>query len=592
MYFSAHPRLSIQTIAQSGAFSLPLLLALAGAQAAEPDAAFNYSVQIEAPAALQTLLESNLDIVRWRGNQRIDRAQLQRLYRAAPDQIRELVATEGYYSPEISPSIEQRIDSARVKFVVQPGPPALVGQVDLELTGFGASQQAQAALRDKWLLPSGRVFRQADWEAAKRDLLRQATLAQFPRAQLTETQAVVDPETRQVSLKVALDSGPAVTFGELQIEGLQRYPASIVTRLNRIKPGDPYSEAALLELQARLQDSGYFSGVQVSTEADVDHPSGSTTPVLVRVTENKRKKAAVGIGYSTNTGQRGQLTYDDLNLAGLRLKSGITLETRKQSAHGDLYFPVTEQGYSHSIGAAFERTDIGGEVTALTTLAAKRAWGVPALERSVTLEYVTERKSVAGLEASRSQSLPLTYAVTWRRTDSLLFPAKGYLLNLQLGGALLPVLTDRSFVRGYARFAHYNPVGAKGTLILRGEAGAVAARDREGIPATYLFRAGGDQSVRGYGYQQLGVRDGDAVVGGRYLAVASAEYQHWLLPNWGGAVFYDAGDAADRTTDLTPHAGYGVGARWKSPVGPVNLDFAYGRAVKEYRLHFSLGFTF
>ena len=126
MFFSAHPRFSIQTMAQSGAFSLPLLLALAGAQAAaqtaEPAAEFNYTVQIEAPKALQALLENNLDIVRWRGNQRIDRAQLQRLYRAAPDQIRELVATEGFYSPEISPGIEQRADGWRVTFRVQPGP--------------------------------------------------------------------------------------------------------------------------------------------------------------------------------------------------------------------------------------------------------------------------------------------------------------------------------------------------------------------------------------------------------------------------------------------------------------------------------------
>jgi translocation and assembly module TamA len=591
MFFSAHLRFSIQTMAPSGAFSLPLLLALSGVQAAESAAEFNYTVQIEAPPVLQALLENNLDIVRWRGNQRIDSAQLQRLYRAAPDQIRELVATEGYYSPDISSSIAPRTDGARVTFRVQPGPPTLVDKVELELAGSGASQQAQADLRAKWLLPPGRVFRQADWEAAKRDLLRQATLAQYPRAQLTETQATVDPDTQRATLRVVLDSGPAVRFGALQIEGLQRYPASIVTGLNRIKPGDPYSETALLELQSRLQDSGYFSAVQVSAELGADH-AASTAPVLVQVTENKRKKAAVGIGYSTNTGQRAQLTYDDLNLGGLKLKSGITLETRKQSMHGDLYFPVTAQGYSDSIGAAFERTDIGGEVTALSSIAAKRSWGVPALERSLSLEYVTERKSVAGLESSRSQSLPLTYSVTWRRTDSLLFPAKGYLLNLQLGGALQPLLTDRTFVRGYAKFAHYSPVGAKGTLILRGEAGAVAARDRAGIPATYLFRAGGDQSVRGYGYQQLGVSEGDAIVGGRYLAVASAEYQHWLLPNWGGAVFYDAGDAADRVTDLTPRVGYGVGARWKSPVGPVNLDFAYGRAVREFRLHFSLGFTF
>ncbi|WP_295993141.1 BamA/TamA family outer membrane protein, partial [Rugamonas sp.] len=55
---------------------------------------------------------------------------------------------------------------------------------------------------------------------------------------------------------------------------------------------------------------------------------------------------------------------------------------------------------------------------------------------------------------------------------------------------------------------------------------------------------------------------------------------------------YDAGNAADSIRGLHPKSGYGVGARWKSPVGPINVDAAYGHAVHKYRLHFSLGFTF
>jgi translocation and assembly module TamA len=107
-----------------------------------------------------------------------------------------------------------------------------------------------------------------------------------------------------------------------------------------------------------------------------------------------------------------------------------------------------------------------------------------------------------------------------------------------------------------------------------------------------LFRAGGDQSVRGYAYQELGVKLGDATVGARYLATASAEYDWWFKPPYGVAVFADAGNAADTVNDLKPKYGYGVGARWRSPVGPINVDVAYGQAVKKVRLHFSLGFTF
>ncbi|MES2113688.1 MAG: BamA/TamA family outer membrane protein, partial [Pseudomonadota bacterium] len=82
------------------------------------------------------------------------------------------------------------------------------------------------------------------------------------------------------------------------------------------------------------------------------------------------------------------------------------------------------------------------------------------------------------------------------------------------------------------------------------------------------------------------------ITGGRYLGTASAEYQYWFKPTWGAAVFYDTGNAADTIKDLHPKSGYGVGARWKSPVGPINVDMAYGHAARKYRLHFSLGFTF
>jgi translocation and assembly module TamA len=315
-------------------------------------------------------------------------------------------------------------------------------------------------------------------------------------------------------------------------------------------------------------------------------------PLLVRVVENKRKNVSAGLGFSTNTGNRASLTYDDLAVFGLKMKNALTLETKKQSARSDFYFPVTPQGYNDSVGASFERSDIAGEVTSVSSVAAKRAWGTPLLERSLTLEFLSETKTVGSAETGSSKSLPLTYGVTVRRLDNLVFPSKGYVLNAQLGGALLPLLTDEAFVRGYARAVLYRPLGARTNLIVRGEAGALSSRDKQGVPAVYLFRAGGDQSVRGYAFQQLGVQEDGATAGGRYLATASVEGQYWFKPTWGAALFYDAGNAADSLKDLKPKSGYGAGARWKSPVGPINVDIAYGHAVQKYRLHFSLGFTF
>ncbi|MYM21151.1 BamA/TamA family outer membrane protein [Duganella sp. FT135W] len=566
-----------------------------------------YEVHIDAPGDVRELLEHNLDLVRFRGNDRIDREQLQRLVRVAPEQIRTLVATDGYYSPVISARLDRETGVPLVQVKAEPGEPVRVGEIDLELQGFAANPEVNA-LKDTWTLKKGRVFRQDEWESAKRTLLRSVVQTRYPRAQLVDSQATVDPEARLANLHVVIDSGPEMRFGELRIEGLKRYPESVVRNLNQIHSGDYYSEAALQSYQSRLQDTGYFASVEVSGDMSAilseqldaasmtpEQNAAATMaplPLLVRVVENKRKNVSAGVGYSTNTGNRASLTYDDLSVFGLRMKSALTLETKKQTASSNFYFPITPEGYNDSIGASFERSDISGEVTSVASIAGKRTWGTPLLERNLTLELLTETKSIGGIPSSQSKSLPLTYGVTWRKLDNLLFPTKGYALNAQLGGALLPILTDEAFVRGYLRGVAYLPLGSSSNAIFRGEAGALASRDKSGVPAVYLFRAGGDQSVRGYAYQELGVPVNGATTGGRYLATASAEYQYWFKPAYGAAIFYDAGNAGDTFSSLHPKSGYGVGARWKSPVGPINVDIAYGHAVQKYRLHFSLGFTF
>ena len=606
----------------------------AAADSAATEAApapLQYEVKVNAPGDLDELLEKNLDLERFRGNPRMDREQLQRLVRDTPEQAKNLVATAGYYTPVVT----VRVDTTGAKPVVivdvDPGQPVTVDKVELELRGFDPTPPLAASepydtegLKRSWALKTGSVFRQAEWESAKRALLREVVQTRYPRAQLVDTQAVVDPETHKVSLLVVLDSGPELRFGELRIEGLKRYDASIIRNLDKIRPGDYYSESALQSFQARLQDTGYFASVEVSADmssilgeqieagqesqqAEAEGASAGAAaetrpanrgpapllPLVVRVTENKQQNVSAGLGFSTNTGNRAQLNYDNLNVWGTRFKSAITMETKKQAAHANFYFPTTERGYNDSAGASFERSDISNEITAVTTISAKRNWGGTNLERSLTFEFLSEDKTVVGLEQTRSKSLPLTYAITKRSLDSLLFPTRGYVINAQVGGALLPVLTDERFVRVAGKAVYYRPLGEKGELIVRGEMGALGSKEKRGVPAVYLFRAGGDQSVRGYGYQELGVKEGDATIGGRYMLTGSAEYQYWFKPKWAIAAFYDAGNAADTVkTAMTPKSGYGLGGRYKSPVGPINVDVAYGHAVHKYRLHFSLGFTF
>jgi translocation and assembly module TamA len=556
-----------------------------------------YSVDLRVPAAQRPLLEHHLDLYRWRGNARMDVDQLRRLVERAPAQIRELLATEGLYSPQVRATLEQNGAAWTVHLAIQPGEPVRVSRIDLSVSGpfddaSAASRERLARLRAQWSLPAGAVFRHADWENAKRAALRELLLHGYPAATIAASQATVDPLAKAAALSLGLDSGPAFSLGPLRISGLQRYPASVIERLNPIRPGEPYDQAKLLELQSRLQDSPYFAGASVHVATDPAHPE--QVPVEVGVTENKARSLGLGVGASTDTGPRAEVDYRDLNLLGQawRLSGTLKLADKEQSLEGELQLPLTRLGYRDSLNASLTRTDVAGEVTRTLVLGAKRNRLLGKNETAWGLRYYRERQDVAGATGDSLSALVPSWSWTRREVDSLLFPSRGYLLNLQADAAAHALLSDRSFLRADGRFSWFHPLGAHGQAILRGELGAVAAGGRDGIPADFLFRTGGDQTVRGYAYQSLGVSEGDAIVGGRSLAVASAEYVHWLSPKWGAAVFIDAGDAADRFADLSMHVGYGLGARWKSPIGPLNLDLAYGRETQALRLHFAVGFSF
>jgi len=199
---------------------------------------------------------------------------------------------------------------------------------------------------------------------------------------------------------------------------------------------------------------------------------------------------------------------------------------------------------------------------------------------------------VAGSKTETNQALTANYSWIRRMTDDIIYPIRGYIINFQIGGGTELLLSEQDFLRLYGRGIWFYPLWQNGQLILRTELGTVLADSRRGIPSDFLFRTGGDQSIRGYTYQSLGVQEGDAVVGGRRLAVASAEYVQWLWPKWGAALFYDAGDAGDSWNDIDFNRGYGIGARWRSPVGPLNLDVAYSPDREDFRLHFSVSTVF
>ena len=541
-------------------------------------------ITLSAPESVSALLIKHFELP---GAPLPDETARASFMRRARQEIGELLATEGYFSPIVT--LRATADAWVVE--VAPGPRTLVAELQIEFKGELAQDGARLEkLRAAWPMLAGAAFRSAAWEEAKAALLFAVTQEDYAAAQIVTSKAQVDPSAARADLTLVIDSGPAMRFGELQLLGLERYDQILVTRAAPFHAGEPYRRSQLLVFQARLQSMPQFASALVSIEPGLK----SDVPVQVALVEAKPRRVSVGAGYSTNNGARGEFNYLDHHFLGQawNLNSGLRLEEKRQTLTAAIDTLPDDDGYLLAWGAGGEATQIEGLKTASTKLGVTRSRTLAQIETRLGLNWQQESRKPAGGIQEVNQALTPDWQWLRRAVDDPMYPRHGEVSELRIGGGRRQLWSDQDFVRVYARHQLWMPVGERDGMTLRGEAGFTAARSRLGIPQEFLFRVGGSQSVRGYAYQSLGVQEGAAVVGGRVMGTGSIEYTHWFSRDWGMACFADAGGAADVLHDLHLAAAYGSGARWRSPAGPLALDLAWGRETHAFRLHFSIAAAF
>ena len=573
-----------------------------------------YRIDVQAPDPLRGMLLNYLDLARFQdapATEGINAAELERLVRAAPAQARGLLETEGYFNADVQVTRENGPNGLPLlRVVVKPGPRTTVAsfRIDAKFDAAdeAAGRRALELLRAQWPLQPGQPFRQSTWNDAKSVTLARLRAEGYASASWRDTSAVVDAANNSVKLELEADGGPLYRLGEVRIEGLDRYGADSVKRLATFKPGEPYTEKSLLDFQERLQKVGLFEGASVELVADVE--THAAAPVLVRVKELPLQQATIGIGYSANVGPRLTLEHYHRKLfhfAGSDwvAKNKVELGPSLKSWEGGLTSHPLADLYRNVISgtAAQLRTDD----QTLTSWSARvgRTQDSPRFERLYFAELSHARLD-GTLLTSSADAATINYHWVRRDLDNVLLPTRGSTLSLQtaLGygrgtqSTLGDTIEERGpFVRLYGRYTWYRPIGKDWYATTRVEAGQVFTKAVIGVPDTLLFRAGGDDSVRGYGYRTLGPVVSDVVTSGRTLLTGSIEVARPISPKYPAfwwAAFVDAGNAADRWQDLHPVVGYGVGLRWRSPVGPLRVDLAYGQEVRQFRVHFSVGIAF
>ncbi|KVD09257.1 autotransporter assembly complex protein TamA [Burkholderia ubonensis] len=554
-----------------------------------------YDVEIDAPRAIRKLLKSHLDIARFGKRDDVSDDQFDFLVTATPQQVRDLTATEGYFSPVVRTDVRTRDGKRSVQIAVDPGPQTVVSSVDLTFSGPVGSEdpKQEAATRFAFSLKTGEPFTQAGWDAAKGAALRQLQSRRYLGAKITASEARIDPRTQRATLAVTFDSGPTFTIGKVDVEGVRRYPEKIVTNVNPLSEGEIYDVQRITELQRQLQNTPYYASVAIDVGNDTEKPD--QTPVHVKVSEYPYNSVRGGVGYATDTGPhiQGAYTYLDTFGAAWPLTVSGRLDQIQQYGQVQLSMPPGPRAWTNSVLASYTNTDVSDTRIYSARVGVQRTRTGQYIDYAYSLMFYQDRLKQNGAGPTMARALVPQWAWTRRNVDDPLFPRSGNLIHAEAGFAIKNVLTDQTFIRGYARGQQYVPIGKRDLFVFRAELGGVfTSGSSTGVPASLLFRAGGSNSVRGYGYQSIGNSVAGSVLPTKYLTTGTAEYQHWFNRDWGAATFFDVGTATDAWGEKVFYKGVGVGARWRSPVGPINVDLAYGLRNHSVRPYLTLGIAF
>ena len=398
-------------------------------------------------------------------------------------------------------------------------------------------------------------------------------------------------------LFLVADSGPLFRFGQLDIEGLVVHNSSTVMNLAGAPRGTPVTEVMLLDFQDRLQKSGLFENVSVTLDADAARADDSS--VVVRLREAALQVYTLGVGISANTGPRASIEHTYRRVFGYAASSRNKIEwgAKRQFWEGEISTHPGEGLYRNLVGGTVENLESSSDTVLSQRARLGRTQDGTRIERLYFVEAERSRRTTSEGDRGNAFALSLNYHGVWRDLDSVVLPTDGFTFAGQVGVGRSHGTDARSgtFSRAYARLTGYMPLGRHWFGQARIEAGQVFLGSGMVVPDSQRFRAGGDDSVRGYSFRSLGPIVDGTVGSGNALYTASLELARPIsskLPSLWGAVFVDAGNAADSFAELKPAIGLGVGVRWRSPVGPLRVDWAWGRETRKFRLHFSIGIAF
>lgn len=528
-------------------------------------------------------------------------SRLEYLLSQAERQTRGALEPFGYYNPVIKVDSPREGDTLHVIIHVEKGPATLVRREHIDITGPAQVDQYLQDDLENFRPRKGQRFEHTTYEASKIVITRRLAERGYFDADFTQRQVQVTRAENAADIDLTWDSGRRYNMGEIRFH--QNYFVDrLFDPLVYWDQGSYFHEGKLDRLRESLTKLDYFSVIDIQPRPDQANANGDV-PVDVNLTRAKRTIYTAGVSYGSESGAgvRGGVERRFLNSRGHKMNTQLDYAQNRKSLVAIYRIPAfawLDGWYAFSASAYDEQTDYidlrnfklsanrSGEInenwTAIASINALRErWRYASGNAFTDPIYNTSTLVYPQLVAD------------YVNVDDRLFPRRGISGSATLRGGIEGVGSDTSFVQANVVARWYVPIGPTDRLILRGEGGTTWTSDLVAMPPSLRFFAGGDRSIRGYAFREVGPRTpapDKFALGAKNLVIGSAEYEHYFSGGpWGAAVFVDTGSAFDDSIDL--HTGVGFGVRWKSPVGPVRVDIAHGLndPDSQFQLYLNIG---
>lgn len=501
----------------------------------------------------------------------------------------------GYYHPTIRFELQQQSRGSVLLMQVEQGPPTRYSQVTVDITGE-AKQDPDFILLVQRLAPKvGDVVHHGRYEQLKNSLGNLALRKGYFDADFTRSTLAVSEALQEARLTIHFASQTRYRFGDVRFTGSQ-IEESRLASLVPFKAGDPYLASQLGQFNQDIANTNWFGSILIEADADLLASTENTVPLHVQLEPRARNSVETGIGFADVQGPRLKVNWTKpwLNDRGHSLTNRLALSEIEQSLESSYRLPLREVSrdfYQFQFGVKnFDNQDGDGQDY---TFAAERHWLLKnEWYRTASIRWMYSEFTQAEQE-DRSNLIMPGISFSRSRSQGGMMPSRGDRLFASVETSDRAWGSDNRFIRLRGRANYINSWGSNHRFIGRLDAGAILLEEATELPPSLRFFAGGDNSIRGYGYETVAPRDDeDRLLGGRYMLTSTAEYQYRVMGNWWLASFVDYGSSWSRDPDWK--RGVGVGVRWASPIGPVRIDFAWGldgevEKGTSFQLHFSLG---